>query len=381
METKIKTRAFETMREVAGTLASQALRSWKEQGGKVVGYFCSMVPEELLMAAGILPYRMRATGSSGTDLADAYFTNLNCTFPRHCFSLALEGEFEFLDGLVCINSCDHLRRLYDNWRRHLQTEFIEFLTLPHQTGPDQLAWYTDEFRRLREKLEQHFHAEIKDDGVRRAVKLANQTRRLQRRLYELRKRKNPPITGAEALIVMVASTAMPKEQYNESLKELLDEISQSEGAARYRARLMIAGGILDDPAWINAIEEVGALVVTDVTCFGTRLMWEDVDEGTSDPVAALAKYYLADRPSCPRLYDSQERRSQFIVRMCREFNCDGIIGEKLMFCDQWNVEQYLLGCDLKEAGIPFLGLEREYTTSGTGQLRTRVQAFIETMGK
>ncbi len=381
METKIKTRAFETMREVAGTLASQALRSWKEQGGKVVGYFCSMVPEELLMAAGILPYRMRATGSSGTDLADAYFTNLNCTFPRHCFSLALEGEFEFLDGLVCINSCDHLRRLYDNWRRHLQTEFIEFLTLPHQTGPDQLAWYTDEFRRLREKLEQHFDAEIKDDGVRRAVELANQTRRLQRRLYELRKRKNPPITGAEALIVMVASTAMPKEQYNESLKELLDEISQSEGAARYRARLMIAGGILDDPAWINAIEEVGALVVTDVTCFGTRLMWEDVDEGTSDPVAALAKYYLADRPSCPRLYDSQERRSQFIVRMCREFNCDGIIGEKLMFCDQWNVEQYLLGCDLKEAGIPFLGLEREYTTSGTGQLRTRVQAFIETMGK
>ncbi len=381
METKIKTRAFETMREVAGTLASQALRSWKEQGGKVVGYFCSMVPEELLMAAGILPYRMRATGSSGTDLADAYFTNLNCTFPRHCFSLALEGEFEFLDGLVCINSCDHLRRLYDNWRRHLQTEFIEFLTLPHQTGPDQLAWYTDEFRRLREKLEQHFDAEIKDDGVRRAVKLANQTRRLQRRLYELRKRKNPPITGAEALIVMVASTAMPKEQYNQSLKELLDEISQSEGAARYRARLMIAGGILDDPAWINAIEEVGALVVTDVTCFGTRLMWEDVDEGTSDPVAALAKYYLADRPSCPRLYDSQERRSQFIVRMCREFNCDGIIGEKLMFCDQWNVEQYLLGCDLKEAGIPFLGLEREYTTSGTGQLRTRVQAFIETMGK
>jgi benzoyl-CoA reductase/2-hydroxyglutaryl-CoA dehydratase subunit BcrC/BadD/HgdB len=110
-------------------------------------------------------------------------------------------------------------------------------------------------------------------------------------------------------------------------------------------------------------------------------MWEDVDEGAGDPLLALARYYLADRPSCPRLYGSQERRSQFAIQMFRDFGCDGIVGEKMVFCDQWNVEHYLLGADLERAGIPFLSLERSYLTSGTGQLMTRVQAFIETMGK
>jgi len=381
MEAAMRSRAFDVMAEATSTLANPALRAWRDNGGRVVGYTCSMVPEELLLAAGLLPFRMRATGSSTTDLADVYFTNLNCSFPRHCFSLALEGGYEFLDGLVCINSCDHLRRLYDNWRRHVPTPFVEFLTLPRQTGPDQVAWYAEEFRRLREKLERHFATRIGDGDLWSAIEVCNERRRLQRGLYELRRRPDPPITGAETLVIMVAGTAMPAQRYNELLRDVVDEIAARGGTAAHRARLMIVGGILDDPAWVRAIEDVGGLVVTDVTCFGTRLMWEDVAEDVGDPIIALARYYLADRPSCPRLYDSQERRTRFVIAMCRKFNCDGIVGEKMMFCDQWNVEHYLLGRDLKEAGIPFLSLEREYLTSGTGQLRTRVQAFIETMGK
>jgi len=375
------TPAFETMAEAAGTLANPALQAWKAQGGKVVGYFCSMLPEELLMAAGLLPFRMRATGSTDNEAADAYFSNLNCTFPRHCLSVGLEGGFEFLDGVVCLNSCDHIRRLYDVWRRHVPTGFIEFVTLPRQTGPDQIAWYTEEFRQLQAKLERHFDVRITPEALWQAIKLANETRRLQRQLYELRKRERPPLTGAEALTVMVAGTAMPKVEYNALLRTLLGDLQARETTGSYRARLMVTGGILDDPAWVRAVEEVGGLVVADITCFGARLMWEDIDESVSDPLAALARYYLADRPSCPRLYDKQAQRSHFAIEMCRTFGCDGIIGEKLMFCDQWNIEHYLLDTDLKAAGIPFLSLERTYLTSATGQLKTRVQAFIETMGK
>jgi benzoyl-CoA reductase/2-hydroxyglutaryl-CoA dehydratase subunit BcrC/BadD/HgdB len=324
---------------------------------------------------------MRATGSTSTELADAYFTQLNCSFPRHCFNLALSGEFEFIDGLVCINSCDHIRRLYDNWKRFVAIDFIEFLSLPRQTGPDQVAWYREELALLKGNLEKHFGVEISDDALRQAITLANDTRRLQRRLYELRKHDKPPITGAQTLAAMVAGTAMPKDKYNELLQELLARLSGSEGTGKHRARLMITGGILDDPAYVNVIEDQGGLVVTDVTCFGTRLMWRDVDQGISDPLTALAQYYLVDRPSCPRLYDKQEERTEFVTNMYRDFNCDGIIGERMMFCDQWQVEQYMLATDLKEGGIPFLKLDREYITAATGQLRTRVQAFIEAMGK
>jgi len=380
METTIQTPAFQVMSEAAAGLQNPAIGQWQEQGGKVVGYFCSMLPEELFMAAGLLPFRMRATGSAGTDSADSYFTNNNCTFVRHCFSLALEGGFDFLDGVVVINSCDQIRRIYDNWKRKVDTPFVEIVALPRSGGPDQVKWFTEEFHRLKDRLEEHFGVAITSEALRDAIGVTNQTRRLQREMYELRKRDRPPVTGAEALAVMVAGTAMPKAQYNELLRELLDELRDRQIENSYRARLMVTGGILDDPAWIAAVEEVGGLVVTDGTCFGGRLMACDIGEDASDPMEALAQYYLADRPSCPRMIDTQVKRRNYTVEMARAFNCDGIVGEKMVFCDMWQIEQFMMTMDLQAEEIPFLKLEREYVTSGTGQLKTRVQAFIESMG-
>jgi benzoyl-CoA reductase subunit C len=381
LETNLKSKAFQEFSNAAETLVNPVLQRWKDQGGKVVGYFCSTVPEEIITAAGLTPFRMRATGSTGTEESDAFYSSINCSFPRHCFNQVLTGDFKFLDGIVCVNSCDHVRRIYDNWKRFVPTDFIEMMSLPRKTGPDQVGWYTEELAMLKDKVGKHFGVEITDDRLWKAVKLHNETRRLQKKLYELRKQEKPPITGAETLAVMVAGTAMPKEQYNEKLRELLDELSGTEGPGGHRARLLIVGGILDDPAYIKVIEDQGGLVVTDSTCFGSRLMWVEVDENASDPISALAQYYLTDRPSCPRMYGEHDNRAQYVIDMCREFNCDGVIGERLIFCDSWLVEHYMLGQDLKAAGIPMLKLDREYLTSGIGQLRTRVQAFLETMGR
>ena len=382
METQLKSKAFEQFSEATETLLNPVLQSWKDQGGKIVGYFCSTVPEELITAAGMVPFRMRATGSTSTEESDAYYSSINCSFPRHCFNLALTGEFKFLDGVICINSCDPVRRIYDNWLKFLpDTAFVEVMSLPRKTGPDQVAWYRDEINLLRGKLEKQFGVQLSDDKIRDAIKLHNETRRRQKKLYELRKQEKPPITGAETLAVMVAGTAMPKAQYNDMLRELLDELSGSEGPGGHRARLMIVGGILDDPAYVKVIEDQGGLVVTDSLCFGTRIMWVEVDESLADPAEALARWYVADRPSCPRFYGEHDNRAKYVIDMCREFNCDGIIGERLLFCDSWLVEHYMLGQDLKAADIPILMVDREYVTSGVGQLRTRVQAFLETMGR
>lgn len=381
LETRIESRAFQVFSEAAETLVNPEIEKWKQQGGKVVGYFCTTVPEEMLTAAGLVPFRMRATGSESTEESDAFYSSINCSFPRHCFNLALTGEFKFLDGVVCVNSCDHVRRIYDNWKKFVPIDFIEVMSLPRKTGPDQVAWYRDELAILRDKVGKHFGVEITDEALRKAIRLHNETRRLQKKLYELRKQEKPPITGAQTLAVMVAGTAMPKERYNEMLRELIDELNGAEGPGGHRARLMIVGGILDDPAYVKVIEDQGGLVVTDSTCFGTRVMWVEVNEASEDPVKALAQYYVADRPSCPRMYGEHDNRAQYVKEMAREFKVDGIIGERLMFCDQWLVEHYMLDQDLKADGIPFLKLDREYITSGIGQLRTRVQAFLETMGR
>jgi bzd-type benzoyl-CoA reductase N subunit len=376
---RIKSEAFQKFVAATTAIMNPELQAWKDGGGKVVGFFCSTVPEELFTAAGLTPFRMRGTGSTSTELSDAFFSPINCSFPRHTFNQALRGEYDFLDGLVCINSCDHVRRIYDNWIRNLKTPFVQVMSLPRKVQEPQVAWYHDELNILRGQLQEHFGVEITDGCVKDAIRLHNEIRARQKRLYELRKGDKPPITGAETLAVMVAGTAMPREVYKELLQELLDELAESEGSGDYRARLMIVGGELDDPEYVEIIEEQGGLVVTDSTCFGSRLMWRSVDEDEEDPIRALARYYIADRPSCPRMYGDQLNRIAHTRELIKEFKVDGVIGERLLFCDQWVVEHYMTTQDLKKDGIPFMALDREYILSGKGQLRTRIQAFLETL--
>lgn len=377
----MKSKALQEFQEATQTLANPALQDWKEQGGKVIGCYCSYVPEEVITAAGFVPFRMRGTGSTSTELADACLSSINCSFSRHSLDMALQGEYRFLDGVVWVNSCDHVRRIYDHWKRKIDTPYLRLLSLPKKTTDVQVGWYRDETAMFKESLEQHFDIQITEERLWEAIRLHNETRRLQRQLYELRKSGSPPITGAETLAVMVAGSAMPRERYNQLLRELLHEISHLEGNIDYRARLILIGGILDDPAYIEVIESQGGLVVTDSLCYGSRTMWKDVDEGTSDPITALARYYIADRPHCPRMFDRQLDRSAFVMDMIRQFKVDGVISERLVFCDNWTGEAFMVGEDLKEEGIPYMRLDREYILAGIGQLRTRVQAFLETMGR
>jgi bzd-type benzoyl-CoA reductase N subunit len=375
-----KSKTLQEFAEMAEVLGNPATCSWKEQGRRVMGYLCSAIPEEIFTAAGFLPFRIRATGSAGTELSDAHFSNLNCSFVRHCFNVALLGEFDFLDGVVLVNSCDNLRRIYDHWKRQLPTSFVRIMSFPRKTGPPQVDWYQKELAELRAGMGEHFGLEISDARLWESIRLHNETRRLQRQLYALRKAENPPISGAETLAVVVAGTAMPKERYNGMLRDLLEELRDTEGIADYRARLMVLGSILDDPEYLRVIEDQGGLVVTDSTCFGSRIMWKDVREDGGDPIQALAQYYVADRHSCPRTFGEHERRAEFVREMIREFKVDGVIGERLTFCDQWGFAQYSIENDFREDGIPYLPLDREYILSGVGQLRTRVQAFLETLG-
>jgi benzoyl-CoA reductase/2-hydroxyglutaryl-CoA dehydratase subunit BcrC/BadD/HgdB len=379
LETKIKSEAFQKFCEATAGIMNPEVEAWKQAGGKVMGYFCSTVPEELFTAAGLLPFRMRGTGSTSTELSDACFSNINCSYPRHTMNEALLGNYDFLDGLVCINSCDHVRRIYDNWITQLGTPFVKVMSLPRKVETPQIDWYCDEINLLKGQLEEHFGVEITDERLWEAIKLHNEIRELQKKVYQYRKSDAPPLSGAETLPIMVAGVSMPKERYKTLLQQFLGDLEKLEGGGGHRARLMIVGGELDDPEFIEVIEEQGGIVVTDSTCFGTRLMWRPVDESADDPVGALASYYIYDRPSCPRMYGDQPRRIDYIQELAKEFRVDGIIGERLIFCDQWLVEHYMTGLDLKQAEIPFLQLDREYIMGGKGQLRTRVQAFLETI--
>jgi len=380
LQTNVRSKALQAFSEAAQTIVNPEVQKWKDQGGKILGYFCAAMPVEMITAAGFLPFRVRATGSTGTELSDAYFGNINCTFPRHAFNMALRGEYDFLDGVVIFNSCDHIRRLYDHWIRQMKTPFVKILSLPRKDEPAQVEWFRGELAILRQQMQEHFRVEITDDKLREAIALHNASRRLQRELYELRKTDKPPTTGTEMLAVTVAGTAMPPSRYNQFLGELLKDAGRASGHSNYRARLMIVGGELDNPEYLRVIEDQGGLVVTDALCFGSRMIWRDVDQSIRDPLTALAQYYVADRPACARMYTRYGQRVEYIKNMIRDFNVDGVIFVRLTFCELWGFEQYSLENDFKQLNIPLLCMDREYTLSGVGQLRTRVQAFLETLG-
>jgi len=142
---------------------------------------------------------------------------------------------------------------------------------------------------------------------------------------------------------------------------------------------MILGGILDDPAYLEVIEAQGGLIVTDALCFGSRIFWEDVKEDEGDPLMALARHNIVDSPSCPHTIGVFPKRANFVKDMVRDFGVDGVIAQRMQFCDNYGYETKMLGDVMKEGGIPFLRVEKEYLLGGVGQLRTRVQAFIETL--
>lgn len=371
-------KALEQMLELAAKTPNPAIERWKQQGKKVVGFFCSYVPEELIHAAGLFPYRVKARGCTETPLADSLMAPVNCSFARACLQLALQGNYRFLDGVVSINSCDHIRRMYDVWRYRVDIPYYHFLSVPHKVGEEAVAWYRDEIANFKESLEKAFGVTITADRLRDSIKVYNETRRLLRRLYDLRRAAKPPINGVESHDIVVAATATPKEEYNRLLTKVLDEVSHRNGISGTTARLMVVGSALDDPALIGVVEELGGLVVADALCFGSRYFWDPVKEG-GDPIDRLARSYLT-RPACPRMATEHPSRMRYIQDMVKDFAVDGVILERIRYCDLWGGESMVLQKDLAEAGIPVLVLDREYALSGEGQIKTRVQAFLEVLG-
>jgi len=372
--------ALEELVGLTRDLTNPAVQDWKAKKRKIVGHFCSYVPEEMLYAANVLPYRVRAPHCAETTLADVYMSHFNCSFVRSCLQFVYEGKYNFLDGFVFTNSCDHTRRLYDVMRETgVGKPFMHFLSVPHKVSVQSVAYYRDEISKFKENIENSFGVEISEKNLKEAIQVYNETRHLLRRLYELRQEKAPPLTGEESLSILLAGTAIPRDQYNELLKRLLEELSRKKGISDYKARLMIAGGGCDNPDYYGAMEELGGLIVTDSLCFGSRYFWEPVELG-DDLLLSLAKAYLS-RPSCANMADKVAERSEFVKEMAERSKADGVVFQRMRYCDLWGGQLLHLENRLKEANIPLLALEREYRLDDVGRLRTRVQAFLERIGR
>ncbi len=361
-------------------------RELKAGGEKIVGYLCSLTPVELITAAGLVPYRILGGRNEPITVADQHLEVIACPFTRSILDMVLKGKYDFLDGFVSPHACDNIVKLYDIVGHNADHRYAHFINVPHTLSAPSFKFFEAELALFRRSLERYTGGEISDDAIREAVALHGAQRQLVRHLYGLRRIDPPLISGGEMIKAMLAVVSLPAAEANSLLQELISEVNARESTrGRSRARLMITGAGNDDATFVEAIEELGANVVVDDLCIGTKPYWYDVDL-TARPLAGLARCYL-DKVNCPRTYRESpgthqadlENRFGYIRRLAHEFEVDGVIAYRLIYCDTHALDAPDLKEYLRSQGLPVLFIEEGYPTVSLGKLRTQAQAFLETM--
>jgi benzoyl-CoA reductase subunit C len=353
-------------------------KDWKARtGGKVYGCFCSYVPEEIVIAAGGLPVRVLGSHEP-QNVTEPYLFGMFCPFCRDVLAQGLKGRYDYLDGITIAQSCLHLRQSFVAWREHVGVPFAHYIYMPNKVQTKAATPYLlSEFQNFKQALEAFVGRPISDADLDRGIKAVNRNRELMHRVYEYRKSENPKVTGLEAMYMTVSSMWVDKEEHSAEIEKVLKQLPNRKLDRQTGARLLIVGSEDDDTAFINMVESVGATVVVDDHCTGTRYFWNSVVPA-DDRLWAISDRYVK-RPPCPTKDWEERWRFPHIIKLCKDFNVQGAIVIQQKFCDPHECDIMPLRKALDGAGVPSLFLEFDVTVP-LGPFRVRVEAFLEMIG-
>ncbi len=355
---------------------SVAVKDWKASGGKVIGWVNPYVPEEIIYAAGMLPFQV--TGNNEPvqmQGAEAYILSNTCSYIRTCWQLQLDGKYGFLDGLVSSSFCDQDKRLYSVWEYYKKLPYMDLIYAPRKRDEEAVKLYLADLEDFRNRLSQYRLSRIPDRDIANSIRVYNQGRELMHRLYELRKRDRPPVTGAEALEVSKAAARLPRERFNVLMEQLLDEIQRTGREIKKSRRVMVIGNDLHNTNQIANLETLDAVVVVDEMNCGIRYAWGQVDT-QMPPMEALARYYVLGRPVDMHNWNS-DGRLEFIGEMAEQYKVDGIVSEIVRFCTYNGWDKFDLKKQMEKRGIPILDIDLEYGHPAGAQVKIRAEAFME----
>lgn len=354
-------------------------KEWKERtGGKVLGYFCTYVPEELLYAANILPVRILG-GHEPQDLTEPHIFGMFCPFCRDVLSQGLQGKYDYLDGIMISHSCLHIRQAYTSWEKHIPVDFSYYLPMPNNLqSPHSIPYLTGEIKQFKVALEKWIGHEITNDDIQKGIEIMNENRSLINQVYEFKKKENPVIGGEETMNLAITQQMIDKKEHSLELKKLIEELKSSNNSHN-GSRLMFVGSENDDIEFINMVEDCGSTVVVDDHCIGTRYFWNNVEYSDGDPIEAIARRYV-ERPACPSKDWMERTRIDHILKLAKDWDIDGVILIQQKFCDPHELDIPALRKAFDEVGIKTLSLEFDVTVP-VGQFKIRVEAFLEMLSE
>ena len=369
---------------------NELVRKGKEDGNLCLGYTCYFMPEVLLDLPGCFSVRLRAPKCTSPDMASYYMSGRTCHYGRSLLERALEGGFNFIDAQLATETCTVTCR----FQEHLDymdgvinnaTFKTEFTDVPFKKNANSIDHYRKQLQiHVLDFLNREFGVDTSDEAILKAIEINNEVNDVVRAIGDFRKLDNPPITGYEFSVINLVSMVCPKYLIVDKLRETLEELKTREpdDKPNYKIKVLLAGSENDDPDFIKLIEGCGALVVADRYCYGSLEARNHINiEPGDDPLTAVAKHYLLTS-QCARFMEQQEmrHRKKVIADYAKEYQADGIIVESNKFCEYWSFERMIDTIVLpRDFGYPVCSIEKEYINTASGQLRTRFQAFVESV--
>lgn len=377
---------FEKLLEDAN---NELIRQAQAEGRKCIATLCENIPEPLINLQGTFSARLRAPRTGSIEMATYYLTSFLCEYTRALLERAMEGGYNFADCLIVPDGCSMLNRCAENMEllRTMPKEhfFHEYMEIPMKADDNGLNLYVLQCKNhILKPLAEKFGIDVSDAAIRKAVEEHNRICDLIRQIGEYRKEEKPRITGYEFHIITMATYAAPKDLLVDKLEETLEELKDRQPDVKnpYRIRVALVGSEVDDVDVVRLIEDSGAYVCADRFCYGSfpgrnRIKLTE-DE---DALTQVCRQYMY-RGQCPR-YMNQDKiqgRRRYVDELAKEYRADGIIYQQIKFCDPWAYERMVGTHVLREDyHYPVLSVDRPYTTGNSGQLRTRVQAFVESV--
>jgi benzoyl-CoA reductase/2-hydroxyglutaryl-CoA dehydratase subunit BcrC/BadD/HgdB len=369
---------------------SQRAKELKAAGKKIIGYPCVYVPLEMLTALDLVPYRAYGDIREAVTEADRALPTSFCPIMRTCLDCDLKGKNDFLNGMATVHSCDPQEKTARVWESYTDYPYFHFIDMPSTVRPEAIEYFKSQLNDFRKTLEAFTGQKLSADKLKSAIEAHNQQRALVQQLYELTKPVPPLISGTELVQVVKALMSLPVAEGNDLLTQVIGEVKNRTDVPKKKpARLLIWSSSLDDTD-IMQIFETKANVVMDETCGGIRAYRGSV-KLTADPLDGLADYYMKEI-TCARTFRQAtlgetkkdyakdiQSRFGYLKGIVKEWKINGTILLLVRYCDPFAFEMPSLKDYLDSIGIPSTYIEYDYTIGALAPLRTRVEAFLETL--
>lgn len=346
------------------------LERYKSLETKVLGYTCSYIPEELIISAGLQPYRIPNVGAKPSALTPSFI----CPFSSAVLENAIKHE-DFFSGFVVAHTCDPMWRLYDILKKKTSKP-VFLLRVPHNTEDDlSLEFFEKELCRFKEFLEENFNTKIDGTELLKAIRLCNENRSLLKGIFMQNSEGKYVGDALERFQLTIASMWMPKAYVNVKIKEW--KLNNEKSVSISKVRLHLNGTAIYDLNLIGAVEEAGGFIASDDLCTGSRYFWDNVEE-KGEPLLALAHRYLKKAPCPPQ--SPIESRLEYTKFMVKKFKAQGVVTFTERFCDPTLYDSVHLKDMLTKEGIPTTLIDYENPSQELGRIKTRIEAFIESLG-